>query len=108
MSAADAVDPVGSRVPDTTGLSRAAGGKSHSNVTPHSWSPSPSANTISVADGSSDTIRTPAIVESPSSPHDRDVVVAGGTVPPHDAAAAALVHDDERVALVQHRHGTHR
>lgn len=43
---------------DTTRLPRASGGKSHSNVTPCRSSPRPRANTISVADGSSETMRT--------------------------------------------------
>src|SRR4051812_11627439 len=56
ISAAGARASVGRGGSDTTGLSRASAGKSHSKLTPSSESPRPSANTISVADGSSDTI----------------------------------------------------
>src|SRR5205809_6235571 len=49
----------GRAVWQTTGLERASGGKSHSYVTASSRSPSPSANTISVAEGSSETILNP-------------------------------------------------
>ena len=49
----------------TTAFSALArGGSSHSPVTPTSWSSSPRAYTISVADGSSETIRTQATVRS--------------------------------------------
>ena len=49
---------VGSAVPETMGTDRACSGKSHSKLTPWRSSPRPSAKTISVADGSSETILT--------------------------------------------------
>jgi len=42
-----------------TGLARASGGKSHSWLTPATWSPSPSANRISVAEGNKEQIFMP-------------------------------------------------
>ncbi len=42
----------------TTGMCRTSGGKSQSSLTPTSSSPSPSAKTISVADGIRETMRT--------------------------------------------------
>ena len=48
--------PWGSALRETTGFVTASGGKSHSSVTPTRSSPSPSAYTISVAEGSSETI----------------------------------------------------
>src|SRR5216683_2346245 len=59
MSISPGVIPRVSRPPTTTVFSaRAAGGSSHSNVTPTRSSPRPSAYTISVADGSRETRRT--------------------------------------------------
>jgi hypothetical protein len=51
--------PSGKVLVDTIGRLLASGGKSHSNVTPTTLSPAPTANKISVVDGSSDTIRMP-------------------------------------------------
>src|SRR5688500_12324337 len=51
------VSPSGSAVVDTIVLERASTGKSHSKVTPTTESPAPMAKRISVADGSSDTMR---------------------------------------------------
>src|SRR5688500_2129196 len=51
------VSPSGSAVVDTSVLERASTGKSHSKVTPTTESPAPMAKRISVADGSSDTMR---------------------------------------------------
>ena len=45
---------------DTIVRLRASAGVSHSKVTPTTSSPAPSANRISVVEGSSDTIRTPS------------------------------------------------
>src|SRR5262245_59980598 len=47
----------GSALPVRIGSSRAAGGKSHSWLTPTTWSPAPSANRISVPLGTKETIR---------------------------------------------------
>ena len=59
LSISPGIIPLVSRPPTTTVFSiRAAGGSSHSNVTPTRSSPSPSAYTISVAEGSRDTTRT--------------------------------------------------
>ncbi len=49
---------------------RASAGKSHSNVTPTTSSPAPTAKQISVVDGSSDTIRTPVTLPSKRQPLD--------------------------------------
>lgn len=48
---------------DTIRRERAAAGKSHSKVTPTTTSPAPTANSTSVADGNSETIRTPRRLE---------------------------------------------
>ena len=45
---------------DTILRLRASGGKSHSKVTPTTWSPAPTAKRISVAEGRRDTMRTHA------------------------------------------------
>src|SRR3954451_7509793 len=59
---ADGAPGVGVRAWVSRGLSATSGGQSHSWVTPTSSSPSPSAQTISVADGRRDAIRTPRSV----------------------------------------------
>ncbi len=49
-----------------TGLPMTSGGQSHSWVTPTSSSPRPMAQTISVADGRSETMRIRSVVPAPS------------------------------------------
>src|ERR687892_1953380 len=56
--------PAASRSRVTAGRVPAAGGWSHSWVTPTTWSPAPIANRISVTDGSSETMRIPTTVTS--------------------------------------------
>jgi hypothetical protein len=52
------------RLEVSTGLPTTEGGKSHSCVTPTRLSSSPSAQTISVADGRSETMRGPSPIET--------------------------------------------
>ena len=54
----EGLNPSGRVVLATTRREWASGGKSHSKVTPTTESPAPTAKRISVAEGSSDTMRT--------------------------------------------------
>ena len=58
MSISAGLSPSGNAEVDTIRRLRASGGKSHSKVTPTTCSPAPMPKRISVAEGSSDTIRT--------------------------------------------------
>src|SRR5580704_14562015 len=67
------VDATGSAETDTIGLRCAASGKSHSWVTPTRFRSRPSAKTISVADGRSETIRIGKVCPTRNSPRTLDL-----------------------------------
>src|SRR5947208_10563251 len=66
ISRAESGRPAGSAERETTGFFVASGGKSHSSVTASSSSPRPKANTISVAEGRSETIFTGSLGDASS------------------------------------------